>query len=117
MELIEQVAFSAIIKVIGSSHCPQRARIHPIIVSFTFAPRGPCDVLKEYFGNLPMRNDGTMLQTQSFLITETQMAILTDVTLQPDYTCCLRVMGENPALQKLLFDHLASMHVFDYCKY
>ena len=33
-------------------------------------------------------------QTQTFLITETQMAIQTDVTLQPDYTCCLRVMGE-----------------------
>ena len=28
------------------------------------------------------------------------MAIQTEVTLQPDYTCCLRVMGENPALQK-----------------
>ncbi len=53
-------------------------------------------------------------QTQSFLITETQMAIQTDVTLQPDY---LRVMGGNPALQKLLFDHLASVPIFDYCKY
>ena len=36
------------------------------------------------------------------------MAIQTDVTLQLDYTCCLRMMGENPALQKLLFDHLAA---------
>ena len=42
------------------------------------------------------------------------MAIQTDVTLQPDYTCRLRVMGENPALQKFLFDHLASVPVFDY---
>ena len=30
------------------------------------------------------------------------MAIQTDVTLQPDYRCCLSVMGDNPALQKLL---------------
>ena len=45
------------------------------------------------------------------------MGIQTDVTLQPDYTCCLRVMGINPALQKLLFDHLISVPVFDYCKY
>ena len=48
---------------------------------------------------------------------ETQMAIQIEVTLQPDYTCCLRVMGEkNPALQKLLFHHLPSVsdgQVFD----
>ncbi len=37
------------------------------------------------------------------------MAIQTEVTLQPDYMCCLRVMGKNPALQKLLFYHLASV--------
>ena len=40
---------------------------------------------KEYFGNLPMLNDGTCSETQSFLITETQMAIQTEVTLQKDY--------------------------------
>ena len=28
------------------------------------------------------------------------MAIQTEVTLQPDNTCCLHVMGENHALQK-----------------
>ena len=40
---------------------------------------------KEYFGNLPMLNDGTCSETQSFLITDTQMAIQTEVTLQKDY--------------------------------
>ena len=32
-----------------------------------------------------MLNDGTCSKTQSFLITETQMAIQTEVTLQKDY--------------------------------
>ena len=47
------------------------------------------------------------------------MAIQTEVTLQPDYTCCLGVMGGggDPALQKLLYDHLASVPVFNDCKY
>ena len=40
---------------------------------------------KEYFGNLPMLNDGTYSETQSFLITETQLAIQTEVALQKDY--------------------------------
>ena len=39
---------------------------------------------------------------QYFLITETRKDIQTEVTLQPHYTCCLRVMGKNPVLQKLL---------------
>ena len=79
---------------------------------------GPCDVLKEYFGNFPMRNDGTCPRRSPFSSPRHSWPFkLINVTLQPNYTCCLRVMGENPALQKLLFDHLASVPVFDYCKY
>ena len=37
------------------------------------------------------------------------MTIKTEVTLQPDYTRCLRVMGKNPALQKLLSYHFRSV--------
>ncbi len=63
---------------------------------------GPCDVLKEYFGNFPMRNDGTCPRRNPFHITETQMAIQTEVTLQPDYTCCLRVMGEKSRIAEIV---------------
>ena len=51
------------------------------------------------------------------------MAIQTEVTLQPDYTFCLHVMGGggggggNSALQKFLLDHLVSVPVFDDFKY
>ena len=37
------------------------------------------------------------------------MAIQTEFTLQPDYTCYMRVMGEYPALQKLPFYHFPSI--------
>ena len=43
-----------------------------------------------------------LVQTQYFLITETQMAIQTEVTLQPDYTCCLRVMGKKSRIAEIV---------------
>ena len=66
-------------------------------------------MMKEYFGNFPMRND----RTCSRRITETQMVIQTEVTLQADYVLSAcdggggRV-GGNTALQKLLFDQLVA---------
>ena len=40
---------------------------------------------KEYFGNFRNAEQWDLLQTQYFVITETQMAIQTEVTLQPEY--------------------------------
>ena len=45
------------------------------------------------------------------------MVIKTEVTLQADYVLSACDGGKNPALQSLLFDHLASVPVFDDCKY
>ena len=47
------------------------------------------------------------------------MVIQTEVTLQADYvlSVCDGGFGKNPPLQKLLFDQLASIPVFDDCKY
>ena len=44
------------------------------------------------------------------------MVIQTEVTLKADYVLpACEGGGDNPALQKLLFDQLASVHVFDDC--
>ena len=45
------------------------------------------------------------------------MVIQTEVTLQPDCVLSACDGGKNPALQKVLFDQLASVPVFDDCKY
>ena len=57
---------------------------------------------KEYFGNLPMLNDGTCSETQSFLITETQMAIQTEVTLQKDYVLSACEGGKSQCIAEIV---------------
>ena len=42
------------------------------------------------------------------------MAIQTEVTLQPDYMCCLRVMGKQSRIAEIVFYHLAYPIVIDF---
>ena len=64
---------------------------------------GHCDALNEYFGNFPRYVTMGLASDAIFSTTETQMAIQTEVTLQPDYTCCLRVMGNPRPLARRTF--------------
>ena len=76
---------------------------------------GQHDVLKEFFDNFPMRNDRTCSRRNISHHRDTYgHSKWSHITSRLCAVCVW--WGKNPALQKLLFDRLASVPVFDDCK-